>query len=438
MKKIIVIGNSIAGVRALEEIRVLDRESEIAVFCEDNHLPYQSCLFGDFLSKTITEDKVFYKPNEFYKTQNIQMILGKKISRVDFKKNKVITLEKEQHPYDMLLITDTVSYRFPEIKGTNKMGVFGLRSLGDIKDILAVAHLVDTVVVEADSLSGIRMAQGLKKRGKEVVYVFSSAYPLSGILDQEAAGLIAKCLEENGIRLMKENALSEILGDGEVKAVRFKTGKVLASQMAVMGNAKMDLKIFAESPLEINHGILVDRHLRSNIENVFAVDGACELREPHVPELDESHPLLLEEQGSVVGLNICGHWTPYAPGPRIVGLNLFNLSIALIGKTKRQEGLREQTRFDAPSSSYKKIFIEENRIVGAVLINSPALQSKIVSLIKEKTDITAFEEHILDENFGHEQPVKSNGHGEVSQAAAVDVETEADTAKPSFHIPDTL
>ena len=66
MKKIIILGSSPAGVKAAEEIRTLDKESEITIFCEGHQLPYQRELFGEFVAKTITEDKVFYQPQQFY------------------------------------------------------------------------------------------------------------------------------------------------------------------------------------------------------------------------------------------------------------------------------------------------------------------------------------------------------------------------------------
>ena len=406
MKKIIVVGNSIAGIRAIEEIRSRDRENEITVFCEDNNLPNFSHLFAEYLSKVIPEDEIFYKPQTFYKEKNINIFLGRRISRVDLKRKRVITEEREQFFYDILLVADSGVHRFPEIKGANKMGVFGLRRLGDIKDILAVMHLVDTVIMEADSVSGLKMAQGLKKRSKEVVFIIPSGHLLFDSVDRETAEILSRCLEENGICTVKENTVSEILGEGEVKAVRLKTGKVLASQMAVMAKSKMDLRMFADSSLEIDQGILVDEFFRTNVEDVFAVNGACQPRTWEMAQNDDSDLPSLEEQGRVAGLNICNQATAYQEPLRIVSFELFSLSIALMGKTKTQDGILERSVRDAPSNAYQKIFVQDRRLVGAVMINAAGQQDKIVNLIREKIDIQGLEDRILEASCTYAELLK--------------------------------
>ena len=387
MKKIIIIGNSIAGVKAIEEIRSRDKESEITLFLEDSHLPAHNYLFGDFLMKAITEDKIFYKPGEFYKENNVHIISGKKIGRVDFKKNRVVTLEKEQFPFDALLITDTSNHRFPEIKGTAKMGVFGLKRLSDIKDILAILHLVDCAVIQADSIEGLKIACSLKKRVKEVILIIPSSHVLFSLLDKGPAEVIEKCLEQNAIRIVKENAVSEILGEGEVKAVRLKTGKVLASQMAVIADTKTDLRYFSESSLKMNQGILVDDFFQTNIPNVFAAGGACEMPAQGICNFS-ADPFSLREQGRVAGLNMSGQATAYQEPLRFLSFDLLGVPVVFIGKTKRQEGFRELTHIDAEKNIYRKIFLKDGRLAGALLINDSQDRDKILNLIREKTDIS--------------------------------------------------
>lgn len=423
MKKIIVIGNSIAGVRALEEIRILDKESEITVFCEDSHLPYQSHLFGDLLAKEIVEEKTHYKPAAFYKDQNIKMVLNKKISRIDFKKNKITTEEKEQFTYDLLLIAGAGTFKLPDIKGVNKMGVFGLRKLSDVKDILAILHLVETVVIQADSIAALKMAYGLKKRGKEIILIIPTTRILSSLIDQEPAEIIMKNLEENGVAFAKEASLGEILGDGDVKAIRLKAGKVIASQMVIIDKSKPDLKIFEGTTLDMNQGIRVDEFLKTNIDNVFAVDNICELKDKGIFNVEQCGFTSLEEQGNAVGLTMSGHATSYAPSLRLVSFHLFDFSVQLLGRTKSETGLKEFVKSDSSPLIYKKIFVSEGRLVGAVLINVSAKErDRFIKLIKENADVSPFEGRLLEEGFDASQ--------ENRQAAQVSAPQEISPLEP--------
>ncbi len=419
MKKIIVIGNSIAGVRALEEIRTLDKESEITVFCEDSHLPYQSHLFGDLLAKEITEEKMFYKPASFYKDQNINMVLNKKIARIDFKKSKVTTEEKESFAYDLLLVAGAGAFKLPDVKGINKMGIFGLKKLSDIKDILAILHLVETVTIQADNIAALKMAYGLKKRGKEVLIIIPTTRILSSLIDQEPSEIIMKNLEENGVSFVKETVLSEILGDGDVKAVRLKTGKVIASQMVIVDKRKPELKIFQDTILDVNQGIRTDEFLKTNIENVFAVDNICELKDKGIFNVEQCGITSLEEQGNAVGLTMSGHATTYTPSLRSVSFGLFDFSVQLLGRTKSETGLKEFVKSDTAPLIYKKIFVSEGCLVGAVLINVSAKErDRFIKLIREKADVSPFEGRLLEEGFDASQegrqPAQANAPQGVS------------------------
>ena len=342
MKKIIAIGNSIAAVRALEEIRRRDKESEITLFCEENHLPYNRFLFGDLLTKTIAEDKIFYKAAGFYKEQNILTILGKRIARVDFKKNRITTEEKEQVLFDALLIANTGHDRFPDVKGTNKMGVFGLRRLGDMKDILSILHLVDVVVIQANTIDGLKVAEGLRVKNKDVVLVIPSPQLLSGILDGETAEAILKYLEENGVRVIRGSSVTEILGEGEVKAARLNTGKVLASQMVIFGDTVPDLRLFNDSPLERKGGILADEYFRTSMEGVFAVDAVFEPR-VSLPNVFWSLSGL-EEQGRVAGLNMLGDATAFVRPSAEVNFKIFKWTVGAAGITRAAGETQEQAK----------------------------------------------------------------------------------------------
>jgi len=247
MKKIVVIGNSIAGVKALETIRGFDTECSLTIFALDGFYPYNRDLFADYFLKKIKESKLSYKPKEFYEQSRINVILERQISRVNFKNKRIFTQEKDQIDFDVLIIVDTHQVKFPDIKGTGKTGVFALRKLSDLKKMITAFPLIETVVIETNSPQGLRMADAFKKTGKEVI-----------VLD---------------------NSVAEILGDAEVKAIRLKSGKVLAAEMVIFAETPPDLRVFNETGLETGERIWVDSSFKTNLEGVFALDHAAQFKE---------------------------------------------------------------------------------------------------------------------------------------------------------------
>ncbi|HLD69841.1 MAG TPA: FAD-dependent oxidoreductase [Candidatus Omnitrophota bacterium] len=329
MKKIIVIGNSIAGVKALETIRGFDAESDLTIFALDGFYPYNRELFVDYFLKKIKESKLSYKPKEFYEQNRINVILQRQISRINFKNKRIFTPEKDQIDFDILIIADTHQVKFPDIKGTSKTGVFALRKLSDLKKIIAALPFVETIVIETNSPQGFRMADAFKKAGKEVIVVLPSpiinfrhseehsdeeSHPKEILRfaqnDEKALFpntlVITQKLEQTGIQVILDSSIAEILGEAEVKAIRLKSGKVLAAEMLVFTDTPPDLRLFNDTGLEMGEKIWVDSSFKTNLEGVFALDHAAQLKEESLNQFDPTAMSYLEEAGKTAASNIAG------------------------------------------------------------------------------------------------------------------------------------
>lgn len=288
MKRVVVLGNSLAGIKALEEIRALQPQTECLLISLDGNYPYDPDRLWAYLAKDISHHDLFYKPQKYYAENNIQIILDKKIEKVNFKKNQLTTEAKEAIGYDILIIAQTPDYKFPDIKGANKKGIFGFHKLSEIDQILKELTFVDTVVIQTDSEAGLKMADAIRKKGKEVLLI-ADAGPQS----------VMQNLQEQGVQVLFDNAITEILGDGNVKAVRLKSGKVMAADIVLFDPVLPNLRLFQDTPLRVNQKICVDRSFKTNIENVYAVDEACECAGAGMAQTERSAPDLFE-QGKVV------------------------------------------------------------------------------------------------------------------------------------------
>ena len=83
MKNYTIIGNSAAGIVAIEAIRQRDKESKITVISDEDYSGYCRCLISYYLAGQIKEDKLLYRKDNFYKDNNVELCLNKKVSRVD-------------------------------------------------------------------------------------------------------------------------------------------------------------------------------------------------------------------------------------------------------------------------------------------------------------------------------------------------------------------
>ncbi len=330
MEKLVILGNSPAGVKVIEEMRVRKYTGEIALLGFEGFYPYRRELFPDFLAKEIPEDQLFCQPPEFYSQNQVEVLLEHTVEKINFKKRRLVTNQEAEISYDFLLITDSQERRFSQIKGATKQGVYTAATLTEIKGMLKTLALVDTVVVETTTPTGLRLAHALKTHDKEVILIVPTAYLLSDWVDESMAANIQKHLESQGVRVICDNAIVELLGDSQVKALRLKSGKVLASQMVVFPEARPDLKAFAESGLELwkQEAILVDLGLRTSVDRVYATDCVVCLKDD--TRLSRFSCLQeLEEQGVVVARQILGEDAQFVSSLPPLTINLSSVPISL-------------------------------------------------------------------------------------------------------------
>jgi len=133
MKQFIIIGNSAAGIAAVEAIRQRDKDSKIIVVSDEDYSAYCRCMISYYLAGDVKEDKILYRPKDFYKDNNVELVLNKKVSRVDPKKSRIVCEDKTSLAFDSLLIATGASPKFPETPGMKKRGVFGFRTIKDAK-----------------------------------------------------------------------------------------------------------------------------------------------------------------------------------------------------------------------------------------------------------------------------------------------------------------
>ncbi|MBF0523066.1 MAG: FAD-dependent oxidoreductase [Candidatus Omnitrophica bacterium] len=294
MKKIVILGNSIAGVKAAELIRSTDKDSSISIYSFDKNYPYDAALLCEVARKQKSINEIFYRPKDFYKDNAIEVVTDKEITRVNVNRKKIFFEDRKQVDYDVLLITDCPKYKFPDIKGANKEGIYGIERILDIQTIVDLLPVTETICIEARQSAGLQFALALGSHKKEVLLIVPVQSPLNELLHSDQKEALMKLLDDSGVTLLADNVIAEILGDIETKAVRLESGKIYASQMILFDSVTRDLRLYEDERLKMEAKIAVDASFRTSVENVFALDRVCQ------PPKDQQPALTLEQEGECV------------------------------------------------------------------------------------------------------------------------------------------
>ena len=303
MKSIVVIGNSVAGLRVIEKLRENDPAWEATVFTMGEKGPYDRSRFPMLIAQKATAEGAVSHPGDYFEKAKIT-VSTEKLARVNFKKNAVFTEEKRAQEYDVLVIAATENFRLPEIKGANKTNVVGGGKFKDLEQILAVAPLAETVVVQGQDLNSVKFAAAMHKRNPETIFI-PTAKTLAP-LDEESSQKICQRLQDVGVRVMGDTSIAEILGDTEAKAIRLKSGKVIGCQLIVLTEELPDLRLFKDSGIALQERIVVDKSGCTNVANVYA---AAELAATITPSgwtnFDNCQDILCS-QGQLIAAQILG------------------------------------------------------------------------------------------------------------------------------------
>ncbi len=393
MDRIICLGNSLAGMKALELIRAARPESELSVLATENVLPYHPARLAAWVAKHIPEEDLYCQTQDFYKTNRIELIFEKRIARINFRKNQIVTEEKEIFPFDMLLLSDTPQVKFFDLKGGGKAGVFSAGRLSDIKNLLNSLPAIDTLIIQVSDWESLRLAAALLSTAKEVVVLCPGASFLPQVLEPESSLLLMKFLQEKGMRILPENEVVEVLGENDVKAVRLKSKKVLACEALVLGSARPDFRLLADTPLQTTFGLTVDENFVTSLKHVYAFD---RMISPKSGEAGGRSTDTLEEQGKIMAAAIGKAAYAYPPIIFQELIQLPGLTAGFLGEVKLPLGGQIHHRLVEADRSYKKIFLDREGILrGAILFNALNSKDQCLQWLRQGVCVLGREQELL-------------------------------------------
>ncbi len=378
----IVVGNSAAGVSAVEALRRLDEKGSVAIISDEDYPVYSRCLLAYYLSGEIEEEKLLFKPLDFYERMHVKPILGRKAVKVIPSENKVLLEDGKCLAYDKLLLATGASPKRIEVKGGNSKGVFVMRTVEDAKGIISSSRAADRAVIVGGGLIGMKAAYGLNKRGLKVKLVVSSNRVLSQMIDLDASNILRSKLEEHGVIVETGLSVKEITGENrQVSGVKLSDGSHLPCQMVIIAKGvSPNVGLAQECGTKINRGIVTDEAMKTNIENIFAAGDVAETMDLLQREqtLNPLWPNAIS-QGRVAGQNMAGGEAKYNGSMSMNSISFYGLDIISFGIVNPQ-GDEYETIIERDSQVYRKLVIRAGKIVGMITVGNIRNSGVILSL----------------------------------------------------------
>ncbi|PCJ59129.1 MAG: nitrite reductase large subunit [Rhodospirillaceae bacterium] len=392
-KRLVVIGNGMAGMRTVEELLALAPDLyDITVFGAEPFGNYNRILLSPVLAGEKTIDEIMLNDFNWYDANGITLKSDRKIVGIDRRVRNVTDETGETTPYDRLLLATGSDPVILPLPGADLPGVVTFRDLHDVDAMIQAADKHKNAVVIGGGLLGLEAANGLMKRGMSVTVVHLSTSLMDRQLDKAASEMLRASLNTSGLTFAMEAETEAILGDGHVSAVRLKNGRKIAADLVVMAvGIRPNVSLARKAGLYVERGIVVGDTLQTYDPAIYAV-GECVQHRGTCYGLVA--PLFEQAKVCAVHLAMLGY-AAYSGSLTSTKLKVTGIDLFSAGDFSGGDGTEEVVLQDKASNVYKKLVLKDGRIKGAVLYGDTIDGSWYFRLMRDGTDISAMRDGLV-------------------------------------------
>jgi nitrite reductase (NADH) large subunit len=390
-RKLVMVGNGMAGVRTLEELlKIAPDLYDITVFGAEPHPNYNRILLSPVLAGEQTIDEIILNPLSWYADHGITLHLGKTVTQVDRVRRRVVAADGTEAAYDRLLIATGSSPFILPVPGKELAGVIAYRDIADTQEMIDAATRYQHAVVIGGGLLGLEAANGLMLRGMQVTVVHLSGTLMERQLDGAAGDLLRKSLVARGLKFaLAAQTQAMLAGEGgRVRAVQLKDAQgqlfeVPADLVVMAAGIRPNTLLAEKAGLHCSRGIVVNDTMQTVTDPRIYSVGECAAHRGIAYGLVA--PLF--EQGKVCATHLAqfgiGRYlgSPVSTKLKVTGIDLFSAGNFTGGAGTEEIVLSNPL---APNGGvYKKLVIQGDRLVGACLYGDTVDGSWYFQLLRE-------------------------------------------------------
>ncbi len=377
--KIVVVGNGNAGAALVDSLLAKDSgRVEITLYGDEEVGTYDRLRLSEFMAGTVDLAQLGMRSDDWYEERNVRFRRGVRVEELDTKAQKVRGTDGEWVPYDRLVFATGSSSSIPPIEGRDKKGVFVFRTVRDVEEMLEAAP--ERAVVIGGGLLGLEAAYGLTTHGSEVTVLHRSPHLMNQQLDPAAGRMLGREIEKIGIRFKVGANTEEIMGGDRVQGVKLKSGEYLPADMVVLCTGiRPNKRLAGRAGIRANGGILVNEHMETNVDNVYAV-GEC--TEYNGQLIGLVAPAL--EQVRVVVDTILGERKLVYKGSgasttlKVAGVDLVSAGDAY----GREEDCEAIVSSNPLEGVYRKAVVKNGKVVGTILLGDISAGPQMTEAVK--------------------------------------------------------
>ncbi len=384
MKQYVIIGNGVAAAGCIEGIRSVDAEGRITVISAEKHPVYCRPLISYYLENKTDLQRMHYRPESFYEDHKADVLYGRTVSAVDKDAKKVTLDNGDTLSYDALCCCTGSSPFVPPMQGLETVqNKFNFMTIDDSLALEQAVTSESKVLIIGAGLIGLKCAEGLHSRVKQITVCDLAPRVLSSILDDKCAAMMQKHLEQNGISFILGTSAKEFSGNH----VTMQNGTALDFDVLVLAvGVRANTALVKDAGGNVSRGIVVDDACRSSLADIYAA-GDC--TEYHDISSDTVKVMALMPnaymQGHTAGVNMAGGEAVFDNAIPMNSIGFFGFHCHTAGA--QPEGCEMYEESD--ENHIKRLFVKDDRLTGFMLLGHMHRTGIYTALIRNKTPLSS-------------------------------------------------
>ena len=381
---LVIVGNGMAAARLVDELtRTALGRYAIAVIGDEPRLAYNRVLLSSVLAGETASHDIELRPASWWRERGVTLKYGCVATEIDVGRRELKIAGEESISFSKLVLTTGSSALRLNVPGSDLAGVHTFRDSRDVDLLLALAAQKKRVVVIGGGLLGLEAAYGLAKAGAQVALVHLMDRLMERQLDAPAAALLKMLVERKGIEILLNANTARIHGESHVEAVELADGRRIDADAVIFAaGIRPNVALAKEAGIAVNRGIVVDDHLQTGTEGVYAIGECAEHRGICYGLVEPAY-----EQARVLARHLAGADAAYAGSIVATNLKVSGVSVFSAGDFIGADGTESIVLSDLHHGTYKKLVIADGRLTGAVLIGDVGDALWYLELIRSRQPV---------------------------------------------------
>ncbi len=393
----VIVGNGAAATTAVEVLTEIAPGDTVEVYGEEPYWAYRRPQLPEFLAGGAEAEKILFHPPAWYEQRGVSVHRGVRVEALEPSSGTIRLADGRTVPYDRLLLATGAASFIPPLTGADQVGVFSLRTLDDARAIRTYAQNCRRAIVLGGGLLGLEAARALRTLGLEVAVVEVYGWLLPRQLDRPGGEILGGIIAGMGIQVLTGSATECLAGrDGRVSGLRLEDGREIEGEMVLISaGVRSRVELARQAGLAVNRGVVVDGHLRTGVEGIYAAGDCAEFEGRVYGILPAAW-----EQARAAAQNMAGRETLYTGTIPSTTLKVVGVDLTSIGEVQPTgEGFVELRRSEPEAGRYVKLILREGRLVGAILLGERKRVRLFNRLIAGQADVSAYAERLLEPDF---------------------------------------